>query len=398
MRASIAFVLAFQQPDVAVSEAAAGRELCRAHGDRFWARGSLVAVALAHVTAGRFAEAEEALDELRPLARSVGHPQLIADELARRVLVDRRFGRFDAVFAAAAEVDAVTDGFTDLNSRALVHAATAFIDVAQGRAEQALAGLERLFERYDVAGERVYLPSFALPMMEALIDLGRPSEAIDRFADGWSRWRRLVSWRLTMGPTLGLAHLCTGDVDDRSEHARRGARRRRAHRQRVRRCGRRARAGGDRAERGRVRLGRAPPPPGPGDPRRPGLPAARSRRARGAGRDRARPRTPAARRHPLRCGVDDPFAGPGGATGRPAGRLRGGPRPRSAPSSKRRTSPAAWEQGARLTLADVGRLRRAGARRARPTRRRAGRASPRPRPRWPSSSRSGHTNPEVAER
>jgi predicted ATPase/class 3 adenylate cyclase/DNA-binding CsgD family transcriptional regulator len=208
---SLAF--AFGKPGRAELEAEAGRELCRADGDRFWEGIALYSIAMARITTGRFDDAEAALDELRPLARSLGHPQLIADEIARRVLVDRRFGRYDAVKAAAAEIDAVTEGLTDLNSRALVHAGAAFVDVAQGRAAEALAAMEDLYHRYETAGELSYLPSFALPMMEALIDLGRPTEAIARCDLLWDVCGKIVSWRLTMGPVRGAAHLCAGDAD-----------------------------------------------------------------------------------------------------------------------------------------------------------------------------------------
>jgi DNA-binding CsgD family transcriptional regulator/tetratricopeptide (TPR) repeat protein len=210
---SRSFGLAFVDPGRAEVEADAGRQLCRRNGDRYWEGVSLFSTAMARITAGRFEDAQTALDELRGLARSLGHPQLIADEIARRVLVDRRLGRYDAVKAAVVEVDAVTEGITDINSRALVHAAAGFVDVAQGRAADALATLEDLYDQYEAAGDLTFLPSFALPMMEALIDLGHPVAALERFDHLWDVCRTITSWRLTMGPVRGAAHLDAGDVD-----------------------------------------------------------------------------------------------------------------------------------------------------------------------------------------
>ena len=205
--------LAFREPARAEAEAEAGIALCRQHHDRYWEGIALYSLALARITAGRFDLAEAALDQMRPLARSLEHPQLIADEIARRVMIDRRYGRYDTVLAAADEIDEITEGITDLSSPALVHAAAAFIDVAQGRASDALAAMEALIERYEIAGEHQYRPSLAMPMIEALIDLGRPADAVTRFEPLWAACRKITSWRLTMGPLLGLAHLCAGDVE-----------------------------------------------------------------------------------------------------------------------------------------------------------------------------------------
>jgi DNA-binding CsgD family transcriptional regulator/tetratricopeptide (TPR) repeat protein len=186
---------------------------CREVGEPFWEAVSLVNQALALFTVGRFDLAEPVLDQLRTRAVALGHPQLVADEIARRVIVDRRFSRYDAVRDAVVAVDAVTAGFTDLNCRALVHAAAAFVDVAQGRADRALPTMEDLLERYVAAGEYSYLPSVALPMMEALIDLGRPAEVLERFERMWRACRRTISWRLRMGTVWATAQLAAGHTD-----------------------------------------------------------------------------------------------------------------------------------------------------------------------------------------
>jgi predicted ATPase/class 3 adenylate cyclase/DNA-binding CsgD family transcriptional regulator len=186
---------------------------CREVGDPFWEAVSLVNQSLALFTVGRFDLAEPVLDQLRTRAVALGHPQLVADEIARRVIVDRRFSRYDAVRDAVVAVEAVTAGFTDLNCGALVHAAAAFVDVAQGRADRALQTMEDRFERYVAAGEYSYLPSLALPMMEALIDLDRPAEVLERFEPLWRVCRRTISWRLRMGTVWATAHLAAGHTD-----------------------------------------------------------------------------------------------------------------------------------------------------------------------------------------
>lgn len=204
-------ILAFSDPEAAMAEAEQGRRLCERHGDRFWAATALVSQSLAQTTLGRFDVAESFLDELRVLAAQLDHPQLVADEIARRVLVDRRAGRYDSVRGAVAAIDEVTEDLTDLSSRALVYAAAAFVDVVQGRASAALASVEDLADRYRAAGEHQYLPSFALPAMEALIALGRPTEALDRFGALWSTASTNLHWRIRMGQARAVAQLVSGD-------------------------------------------------------------------------------------------------------------------------------------------------------------------------------------------
>jgi predicted ATPase/DNA-binding CsgD family transcriptional regulator len=204
---------AFSAPHETIEQAPMERSLCREVGDMFWAATSYVGEALAQISLGRFDLAEPLLDRLRIEARTLRHPQLIADEIARRAVVDRRFGRYDAVHRAVVDIDRITAGFTTLNSQALVHAQAALVDVAQGRAETALENMEELYRRYLVAGELGYLPSIALPMIDALIDLGRAGEAVDRFDRLWSSFSTTISWRLRLGSVRGTAMLASGDLD-----------------------------------------------------------------------------------------------------------------------------------------------------------------------------------------
>jgi predicted ATPase/DNA-binding CsgD family transcriptional regulator len=204
---------AFSSPQETINQAPIERALCREVGDAFWAATSYVSEALAQISLGRFDLAEPLLDQLRIEARSLRHPQLIADEIARRALVDRRFGRYDAVHRSVVDIDRVTAGFTTLNSQALVHAQAALVDVAQGRASAVLDAMEELFRRYLVAGEYGYLPSIALPMIDALIDLGRAGEALERFERLWDGFSTTISWRLRMGSVRATALLATGDIE-----------------------------------------------------------------------------------------------------------------------------------------------------------------------------------------
>jgi predicted ATPase/DNA-binding CsgD family transcriptional regulator len=204
---------AFSSPQETIDHAPIERALCREVGDAFWAATSYVSEALAQISLGRFDLAEPLLDQLRVEARALRHPQLIADEIARRALVDRRFGRYDAVHRAVVDIDRVTTGFTTLNSQALVHAQAALVDVAQGRASTTLDAMGLLYRRYVVAGEYGYLPSIALPMIDALIDLGRAGEALERFERLWDGFSTTISWRLRMGSVRATALLATGDIE-----------------------------------------------------------------------------------------------------------------------------------------------------------------------------------------
>jgi predicted ATPase/DNA-binding CsgD family transcriptional regulator len=205
--------LAFIDPLGTIRRAPTERDKCRREGLPFWSATSLMSEALANFSLGRFDRAEPLLDQLGVEARSLRHPQLIADEISRRAIVDRRFGRYDAVRGAVTQIDAITAGFTTLNSQALVHAQAALVDVAQGRAETTLVAMDELYRRYTVAGEYGYLPSIALPIIDALIDLGRPEEAVERFERIWQSSRMSVSWRLRLGSARATALLCAGDID-----------------------------------------------------------------------------------------------------------------------------------------------------------------------------------------
>lgn len=205
--------LAFTDPHGTIARAPAEREMCRREGIPFWLATSLVSEVRANFSLGRFDRAESLLDQLRVESRALRHPQLIADEISRRAIVDRQFGRYAAVRRAVAEIDEVADGFTSVNSQALVHAEAALVDVAQGDAESALAKMDEFYRRYTAAGEYGFLPSIALPIIDALIDLGRPSEAVERSDQVW-RGSGSVSWRLRLGNARATALLAAGDRDN----------------------------------------------------------------------------------------------------------------------------------------------------------------------------------------
>jgi predicted ATPase/DNA-binding CsgD family transcriptional regulator len=209
----VSMAQAFHDPHAVLAEAEAHRELCLAARDRFWAATSLVSESLAQITLGRFDLAEPLLDQLRDEAEALGHPQLLADEISRRVLVDRRFGRADDVHRAAERIGQVTAQLTELNAQALVHAQAALVDVAQGHAADVLDSMEALMRRHVDAGEYGYIPSIALPIIDALIDLDRAGEAVERFEPFWESFRQSISWRLRMGNTRALALYASGDTD-----------------------------------------------------------------------------------------------------------------------------------------------------------------------------------------
>jgi predicted ATPase/DNA-binding CsgD family transcriptional regulator len=205
-------LLAFTDPHGTIERAPQEREMCRCEGLPFWFAISLVSEVRANFSLGRFDRAESLLDQLKVESRALRHPQLIADEISRRALLDRHFGRYEAVRRAVAEIDEVTKGFTSLNSQALVHAEAALVDVALGKAESALVAMDELYRRYTIAGEYGFLPSIALPIIDALIDLGRPTEAIERSDQVW-RGSGSVSWRLRLGNARATALLAAGDVE-----------------------------------------------------------------------------------------------------------------------------------------------------------------------------------------
>ncbi len=207
-------VEAFHDPHATLAEADVRRARCRASGDAFWAATSLVSEAIAHITLGRFDLAAPVLDRLRGEAEALGHPQLLADEISRRVLVDRRFGRYDDVHRAATRIGQVTAELTEINAQALVHAQAALVDVTQGRAVEALGAMEALMARHVEAGEYGYIPSIALPIIDALVDLGRAEEALERFEPFWESFRESISWRLRMGNARAIALYASGRTGD----------------------------------------------------------------------------------------------------------------------------------------------------------------------------------------
>ncbi len=227
-------------PQETIDQAPIERVRCREVGARSGRRRATSPRPSRRSPLGRFDLAEPLLDQLRIEARALRHPQLMADEIARRALVDRRFGRYDAVHRAVAEIDRITAGFTTLNSQALVHAQAALVDVAQGRASAALDAMELLYRRYVVGGEYGYLPSIALPMIDALVDLGRADEALERFERLWDGFSTTISWRLRMGSVRATALLATGDTDSARTRVHCRCRRGQTHAERPRSRNRRA--------------------------------------------------------------------------------------------------------------------------------------------------------------
>jgi DNA-binding CsgD family transcriptional regulator len=205
--------LAFHDPHGTIERAPGERTMCRSAGIPFWAATSLMSEALANFTLGRFDRAEPLLDQLRIEARALRHPQLIADEIARRAIVDRRFGRYDAVQRAVGQIDDVTAGFTNLNSKALVHAQAALVAVAQGRADTVLADMDELYRRY-TRRRRVRLPAVDRATDHRRAHRSRPSRRGHRTVGPiWQGVIRSVSWRLRLGSARATALFATGDID-----------------------------------------------------------------------------------------------------------------------------------------------------------------------------------------
>jgi predicted ATPase/class 3 adenylate cyclase/DNA-binding CsgD family transcriptional regulator len=202
---------AFDDPPRAAMQAETGRLLCGRAGDRYWEGMAVGGLALCQIQVGRFDLAEPYLDEMRTIATALGNPFLRTDEIARRCQVDRYLGRYQAVLTGAREIDELVAGLTELGTQMLARATAAFVDVAQGRADEALATLERMADRC-ATDQPGWIGTLAQPFAVALTDLGRGREAIDLYEREWA-WTRQLSFRYFMGLHRAVTLLTCGDVE-----------------------------------------------------------------------------------------------------------------------------------------------------------------------------------------
>ena len=68
-------------------------------------------------------------------------------------------------------------------------------------------------KRYVAGAEYGYIPSIGLPLVDALIDLGRAAEAVERFEPIWPSLRESISWRLRWGVTRATALHASGELE-----------------------------------------------------------------------------------------------------------------------------------------------------------------------------------------
>lgn len=150
-----------------------GLEACREVGDDFWATYAVGALALSWLMVERFDEAAPILDAMADQARSLGNPQLVADLLSRRVLIDQAHGRYDRLDAARRELDRSFAPLSGINVTALPVATLMCVEATRGRADIHLPAAEELLTTYLLHGELQHVPVILGAQAELHIALGQ---------------------------------------------------------------------------------------------------------------------------------------------------------------------------------------------------------------------------------
>ena len=166
----------FADPDAGRVLLAEGLEHCEDIGEHYWAAYAEGGLAFAWIMVERIDLAQPALERMEARARGLGSPQLLADALARRAVIDSAAGRYRGVDEACRELEGRFARLTRLNVTAAARSMLMCAEAARGRAHVHEAAARDLLDVYLRSGEVQHVPLIMGALAEIWI-------ATDRAAD-----------------------------------------------------------------------------------------------------------------------------------------------------------------------------------------------------------------------
>jgi predicted ATPase/DNA-binding CsgD family transcriptional regulator len=209
---TLAALQMFRDPVASRPALVRARELCRQHGDP-WPRMAVdVTLARSYVMTGDFEDAERALSEADALIREVG-PEAACQIGATLSYCAWARGDLDQALAHATQAASVADGLGDALVRSLADVVAAWVELARGRAGDALGRMNATESQLIARGAVIGMAGVRIEAARALAALGRPGEARDLLEvvvsgetdGGWHHARALLA--------LSDALLAVGDLD-----------------------------------------------------------------------------------------------------------------------------------------------------------------------------------------
>ncbi|MEZ5323167.1 MAG: hypothetical protein R2698_14030 [Microthrixaceae bacterium] len=205
----------WHRPADALPTLARGIDICASSGDPMWAAWGSCGAALAHTFLGRPADALSHLDEADAAASALRSRRLALDADARRCICEYQLGHWGDARRTIERGRRLADGFTSISVTACFDAVDAWLAIAGGGFDTALAAMERAIDKYLRAGELQFIPLFVDARARALVGSGSDADAAESLVV--LRSHPGVEWasvyRHWLDHTLAAAYLAGGDID-----------------------------------------------------------------------------------------------------------------------------------------------------------------------------------------
>jgi len=205
----------WHRPADALPTLARGIDICASSGDPTWAAWGSCGAALAYTFLGRPADALSHLDEADAAASALRSRRLALDADARRCICEYQLGHWGDARRTIERGRRLADGFTSISVTACFDAVDAWLAIADGGFDTALAAMERAIDKYLRAGELQFIPLFVDARARALIGSGSDGDAAESLVA--LRSHPGVEWasvyRHWLDHTLAAAYLAGGDID-----------------------------------------------------------------------------------------------------------------------------------------------------------------------------------------
>lgn len=173
----------FAEPDGSRSLLQEGFEGCEAAGEQYWAAYAECGLAFCWIMVERIDLARPLLEHMEARARRLGSPQLVADALSRRAVIDYTAGRYAEVEAACRELEGEFARLTQVNVTAAPRSMLMSAEAARGRGHVHEAAAVELLDAYLRSGEIQHVPLIMGALAEILIATDRAEDVEPMLAE-----------------------------------------------------------------------------------------------------------------------------------------------------------------------------------------------------------------------
>ncbi|MBP7630258.1 MAG: hypothetical protein KA758_07390 [Acidimicrobiales bacterium] len=158
-------------------------ERCGAVGESYWETYAECGLAFCWIMLERIDQARPLLDHMEARARRLGNPQLVADALSRRAVIDYTAGRYAEIEATCRELEGEFAQLTHVNVTAAPRSMLMSAEAVRGRGLVHEAAARELLGAYLRSGEIQHVPLIIGALADILIATDRAAGAEPMLAE-----------------------------------------------------------------------------------------------------------------------------------------------------------------------------------------------------------------------